>query len=65
MTGDTCSLDVADRGEHTLEAVSDLLGGQTRERMRQIEERATAKLRRRMPAEYSEPDTLEVWQSGR
>jgi hypothetical protein len=36
QVGDTCSLDVADRGEHTLEQVGNLLNI-TRERVRQIE----------------------------
>lgn len=41
--GETCSLDVADRGEHTLEEVSAFFG-LTRERIRQIEARALLKL---------------------
>jgi hypothetical protein len=41
---DTCSLDIAERGEHTLEQVGDLLG-LTRERARQLEEKALRKLR--------------------
>lgn len=36
---DTCALDVADRGFHTLEQVADLIG-LTRERVRQIETRS-------------------------
>lgn len=44
---DTCALDVADRGEHTLEEVGELLG-MTKERARQIEERGLAKFRRLM-----------------
>ena len=41
---DTCALDVADRGRHTLEDVGALLGV-TRERARQIEVSALLKLR--------------------
>jgi hypothetical protein len=41
---DTCALDVADRGEHTLEEIGQLLGI-TRERVRQIELAALFKLR--------------------
>lgn len=33
---ETCALDVADRGEHTLEEIGQLLGGLSRERIRQI-----------------------------
>lgn len=39
----TCSLDVADKGPHTLDTLSELLGI-TRERVRQIEEVAMAKM---------------------
>lgn len=47
---DTCSLDVADRGSHTLKTVGELMPGTgarllTRERVRQIEEVALAKMR--------------------
>lgn len=42
---ETCALDVADQGGHTLEEVSELLGV-TRQRVQQIEERATSRLRR-------------------
>ncbi len=41
---ETCALDVADRGGHTLEEVGDLLN-MTRERARQIEHRAVKRLR--------------------
>lgn len=40
----SCALDVADEGEHTLEEISEIVG-LTRERVRQIEERALSKLR--------------------
>ncbi len=40
---DTCALDVAGRGDHSLDQVGQLLGV-TRERVRQIESRAMAKL---------------------
>jgi hypothetical protein len=46
---DTCTLDVADRGEHTLEEIGQLLGV-TRERVRQIELAALFKLRNQLPA---------------
>lgn len=39
----SCALDVADEGEHTLEAVGELMNV-TRERVRQMESRATRKL---------------------
>lgn len=40
----SCSLDVADAGDHVLEEVGELLGGVTRERARQIERAARRKL---------------------
>lgn len=40
----TCSLDVADEGEHTLDEIGKILGV-TRERVRQIETKALMKLR--------------------
>lgn len=43
MEMQTCSLDVADQGEHTLEAIGEMLGV-TRERVRQIEEQAMARM---------------------
>lgn len=45
--GDSCALDVAEQGGATLEEVGELLGGLTRERVRQIEQAALAKVRRR------------------
>jgi hypothetical protein len=44
---ETCTLDVADRGESTLAAIGDLLN-LTRERVRQIELEALAKFLKRM-----------------
>ena len=43
----SCALDVADRGEHTLEEVGEIFG-LTRERVRQVEEKALGKLRERL-----------------
>jgi hypothetical protein len=43
----TCSIKIADRGGMTLEAVGEILG-MTRERVRQIEVSARAKLQRRL-----------------
>ena len=43
---ESCALDVADAGPHTLEEVGEILGI-VRERVRQIEERAVARLGRR------------------
>lgn len=40
----TCALDVADRGGLVLDEVAQVLGGVTRERIRQIEEKALGKL---------------------
>lgn len=40
----TCTIDVADKGEHTLEEVGDVVG-LTRERVRQIEAQAIERLR--------------------
>jgi len=48
VEGETCSLDVADAGENTLEDVGEHIGV-VRERVRQIETIAIAKLRRRFP----------------
>jgi hypothetical protein len=45
---ETCSLDVADDGEHTLEEVGELLN-LTRERIRQIEDTALRKIRNEWP----------------
>jgi len=44
LNGATCALDVADTGEHTLDVVGALIGW-TRERARQVEEQALARLR--------------------
>jgi hypothetical protein len=47
---DSCALDVAESGEElSLEEVGERLGGLTRERVRQIELAAIAKLRKKMP----------------
>ena len=43
----TCSLDVADIGEHTLEEVAEIFG-MTRERVRQIQSEALEKLRAKL-----------------
>ncbi len=45
----TCSLDIADEGEANLQEIADALGGQSRERMRQLETRGLAKLRKLLP----------------
>lgn len=42
---ETCALDVADKGEHTLDQIGEILGV-TRERARQIEEKALRKIKR-------------------
>lgn len=47
---ETCALDIADRGDHTLQEIGDILGI-TKERARQIEEVALRKLRRRADPE--------------
>lgn len=44
---ETCALDVAARGEHTLEAIGDLLG-LTRERVRQVEAEALEQIAEKM-----------------
>lgn len=46
--GESCALDVAERGPHTYEAVGRVLNV-TRERARQLEESALAKLTRDLP----------------
>ena len=46
--GESCTLDVADRGGATLEEISRALGV-TRERVRQIEEAGLAHLREKVP----------------
>lgn len=51
---ETCSLDVADRGETYLEEIGKLLGGLTREGARQIELRAMVALRDRKGATLRE-----------
>lgn len=48
IAADSCSLDVADRGEHSLEQVGNLLGV-TRERIRQIEASGWRKARALLP----------------
>lgn len=50
---ETCSLDVADRGEHTLEEVGEILGV-VRERARQIIEVAFVRVRRQRRPELLE-----------
>ena len=45
--GETCSLDVADRGEHTLQEVADVMGI-TREAVRKIEGEALRKTAREL-----------------
>lgn len=52
---DTCSLDVADRGDHTLEEVGEILGV-VRERVRQIIEAALERMRRRHPRARQLPE---------
>jgi len=47
---DTCALDVADRGRHTLEAIAARMG-LTRERVRQIQEQALLHLRETLEAD--------------
>ena len=55
----TCSLDLADRGESTLEVVSKTFGV-TRERIRQIEVDALEKVRVRLKARgYTEPHDVD------
>jgi len=49
----TCALDVADKGGHTLEEVGNIIGV-TRERVRQLEEAALDRLR-------EEKEKLEEW----
>lgn len=44
----SCSLDVANQGEHTLEEVGALIGDLTQERVRQIQERALQRLEKKM-----------------
>ena len=45
--GETCALDVAERGGMTLEEIGDLLNV-TRERARQVEQGALVKLKRKL-----------------
>lgn len=52
---DTCALDVADKGEHTLEEIGALLG-YNRERIRQIQVEALFKIRMTAPEEYAEAE---------
>lgn len=49
----SCALDVADQGAVTLEEVAEYLGV-TRERVRQVEEQALTKVKRRTPPELRE-----------
>ena len=48
---ESCSLDVADRGEHTLEEVGAILG-LSRQAVQQLERRALARLKDRRLGEY-------------
>lgn len=54
---ETCALDVADRGEHTLEEIGDILGV-TRERVRQIADKALDAFRRRLRFLVRDEDAL-------
>lgn len=48
---ETCSIDVADRGEHTLEQIGDLMNV-TRERARQLEARGLVSMRSAAALDY-------------
>ena len=57
---ESCSLDVADRGAHTLQDVADIMGV-VKERVRQIEKRAVEKIRPFVPDEgwvHAEQETM-------
>lgn len=54
---ETCALDVADRGPVTLEEIGEIMNI-TRERVRQIEERALAKAKYRAPLVGADPELL-------
>lgn len=43
--GDTCALDVADRGSHSLSEVAEKLGGISKQRVHEISREALRKLR--------------------
>lgn len=55
-SGESCALDVADRGDHSLAEVGEILGV-TRERIRQIEAGALDKIRR-FRREYLDEDEV-------
>ena len=62
--GESCAIDVADRGEHTLAEVGTVIGV-TRERVRQIIQEAAAKLERLLPEllQSSADDLSRPWSS--
>lgn len=60
-SGHTCTLDMADKGSMMLEDIGTVVGGMTREGVRQIETRAMAKLRKMYAGTRKDETNQDAW----